>query len=107
MLEINNLKVMTEGQEILQGIDLTVKPGEVHAIMGPNGSGKSTLAKILSGHPDYEVSSGTICYEVNGKRIDLTKLEPEERARHGVFFGISVSPGDPRGEHVGLFACGL
>ena len=73
MLEINNLHAGVEGKDILKGITLTVKPGEVHAIMGPNGSGKSTLAQVLAGHPVYQVTEGTVRY--NG--ADLLDLEPE------------------------------
>ena len=84
MLEITNLHASVEGKEILRGIDLTVKTGEVHAIMGPNGSGKSTLAQVLAGHPAYAVTEGSIRYE--GK--DLLKLQPEERAREGLFLAF-------------------
>jgi Fe-S cluster assembly ATP-binding protein len=84
MLEIKDLKAGAEGREILKGVSLTVKPGEVHAIMGPNGSGKSTLARVLSGHPAYEVLGGTV--EFNGK--DLLDLDPEERACEGVFMAF-------------------
>ena len=72
------------GKEILRGINLTVNTGEVHAIMGPNGSGKSTLARAIAGHPDYEVTAGSIIYD--GK--DLLALAPEERAREGVFMAF-------------------
>jgi len=84
MLEIRGLSAAIEDKPILQGIDLTVPQGEVHAIMGPNGSGKSTLSKVLAGHPSYEVISGTVTYE--GK--DLLELEPDERARAGVFMAF-------------------
>jgi Fe-S cluster assembly ATP-binding protein len=84
MIEIKNLQVKVEGKEILRGIDLAVKAGEVHAIMGPNGSGKSTLARALAGHPEYEVSSGEVLYE--GK--DLLDMDPDERARDGVFMAF-------------------
>ena len=84
MLDIKNLQVKAEDKEILKGIDLTVKAGEVHAIMGPNGSGKSTLAQVLAGKADYEVTGGSVDYE--GK--DLLELDPEERAREGVFLAF-------------------
>ncbi|HKY20793.1 MAG TPA: Fe-S cluster assembly ATPase SufC [Vicinamibacterales bacterium] len=84
MLEINNLQVSGGGKEILRGINLTVKKGEVHAIMGPNGSGKSTLARAIAGHPEYEVTGGSVTYDGH----DLLALAPEERAREGVFMAF-------------------
>ncbi len=84
MLEINDLRVSVEGKEILKGINLTVKAGEVHAIMGPNGSGKSTLSHVLAGREGYEVTGGSVTYD--GK--DLLEMEPEERAREGVFLAF-------------------
>jgi Fe-S cluster assembly ATP-binding protein len=85
MLEIKNLHAkIAEGREILKGIDLAVKAGEVHAIMGPNGSGKSTLAGVLSGKPGYEVTEGSVTYQ--GK--DLLALAADERAREGVFLAF-------------------
>src|SRR5215204_6206204 len=84
MLEIKNLQVKAEDKEILRGIDLTVNAGEVHAIMGPNGSGKSTLARALSGHPEYEVTGGTVLFEGN----DLLEMDPDERAREGIFMAF-------------------
>jgi Fe-S cluster assembly ATP-binding protein len=84
MLEIRNLRAGIEGREILRGLDLTVKAGEIHAIMGPNGSGKSTLAKVLAGHPSYEVLGGEVIYQ--GK--NLLELGPDERARAGVFLAF-------------------
>ena len=84
MLEIRDLQASVEGKEILRGISLTVKRGEVHAIMGPNGSGKSTLAKVLAGHPSYEVTGGEVLFD--GK--NLLELEPDERARDGVFLAF-------------------
>lgn len=84
MLEIRNLHVSIEGHEILKGLDLQVKAGEVHSIMGPNGSGKSTLAQVLAGRETYEVTAGTILY--NGK--DLLGLSPDERACEGVFMAF-------------------
>ena len=84
MLQIKNLQVKAEDKQILKGIDLTVKAGEVHAIMGPNGSGKSTLARALSGHPEYEVTGGEVLFE--GK--DLLDMDPDTRAREGVFMAF-------------------
>ncbi len=84
MLSIKNLHARIEEKEILRGINLEVKAGEVHAIMGPNGSGKSTLASVLAGREDYEVTSGSV--ELNGK--DLLDLSPEDRAREGVFLAF-------------------
>ncbi len=84
MLSIKNLKVRVEEKEILKGLDLEIKPGEVHAIMGPNGSGKSTLSATLAGREDYEVTEGTVVF--NGK--DLLDLAPEDRAGEGVFMAF-------------------
>jgi len=84
MLTINNLHANIEETQILKGINLTIKPGEVHAIMGPNGSGKSTLASILAGREEYTVTEGSI--EFNGK--DLLELAPEERAGEGLFLAF-------------------
>jgi len=84
MLEIKNLKAGIGDTEILTSLSLSVKAGEVHAIMGPNGSGKSTLAQVIAGHADYKVYDGTV--EYLGK--NLLDLEPEERAREGIFLGF-------------------
>ncbi|HWV28338.1 MAG TPA: Fe-S cluster assembly ATPase SufC [Dyadobacter sp.] len=84
MLSINDLRASIEGKEILKGINLEVKPGEVHAIMGPNGSGKSTLASVLAGREEYEVTGGNVVFE--GKEI--LELAPEERAAEGIFLAF-------------------
>ncbi len=83
-LEIRNLHVNVEDTPILKGVDLTVKQGEVHALMGPNGSGKSTLASTLMGHPAYEVTSGQIIFD----GIDLLELDADERSRAGLFLAF-------------------
>ncbi|MCL4164244.1 UNVERIFIED_CONTAM: hypothetical protein GTU68_061280, partial [Idotea baltica] len=96
MLSIKDLKASVEDNQILKGINLEVKAGEVHAIMGPNGSGKSTLASVLAGKEDYEVNSGSVVFNGN----DLLDMEPEERSREGLFLafqypveipGVSIS----------------
>lgn len=84
MLDIQNLHTTVEDKEILKGLTLNVKPGEVHAIMGPNGSGKSTLTNVISGREGYNVTGGNILFEGQ----DLTELEPEERARAGIFLAF-------------------
>ena len=84
MLEITGLHASVGGKEILRGVDLSVKAGEVHAIMGPNGSGKSTLAGILAGRAEYDVTSGTVRYQ----NENLLEMEPEDRARAGVFLAF-------------------
>ncbi|HZF68038.1 MAG TPA: Fe-S cluster assembly ATPase SufC [Gemmatirosa sp.] len=84
MLDIQNLTATVADKQILNGITLTVNPGEVHAIMGPNGSGKSTLAQVLAGHPAYEVTGGSVTFDGE----DLLDLEAEERAQKGVFLAF-------------------
>ncbi len=84
ILEIKNLHAGVEGKQILKGVDLTINAGEVHAVMGPNGSGKSTLAAVLAGREGYEVAEGKVLY--CGK--DLLEMDPEERAREGVFLAF-------------------
>src|SRR6058998_4270812 len=92
LLEVKGLRVSVAGSDILKGVDLTIRDGEVHAIMGPNGSGKSTLAQVLAGHPAYTVVAGTAQYD--GK--DLLGMKPEERARAGVFLAFQY-PVEVRG----------
>jgi Fe-S cluster assembly ATP-binding protein len=82
--QIEDLRVAVEGQQILNGVDLTVKPGEIHALMGPNGSGKSTLANTLMGHPKYVVTRGRALFEGE----DILSLTPDERARKGLFLAF-------------------
>jgi Fe-S cluster assembly ATP-binding protein len=92
MLEIKDLHVSVEGTEILKGVDLSIGPGELHAVMGPNGSGKSTFAQVLAGRDTYDITGGDIIYQ--GK--NLLELSPEERAREGVFLSFQypvVLPG--------------
>jgi Fe-S cluster assembly ATP-binding protein len=84
MLEIKNLHVQAADKQILKGVDLTVKPGEIHALMGPNGSGKSTLANAIMGHPGLEVTEGQIVF----KGTDITEAAPDERARMGLFMAF-------------------
>ena len=84
MLEIKNLHASIGDKEILKGIDLSVKAGEIHAVMGPNGSGKSTLAQVLAGHPAYEVTEGTVTYD--GR--NLLEMDPEIRAQEGIFLAF-------------------
>lgn len=84
MLKINNLKASVEDKQILKGLNLEVKPGEVHAIMGPNGAGKSTLSSIIAGKEDYEVTEGEILFE----NEDIAELAPEERAHKGIFLSF-------------------
>lgn len=84
MLTIKNLHAEVDGVEILKGINLEIKAGEVHAIMGPNGSGKSTLSKVIAGHPAYEVTQGEIIFEGQ----DIVEMDPDERARLGLFLAF-------------------
>ncbi len=84
MLEIKNLHASINGKEILKGLSLSVKPGEIHAIMGPNGSGKSTLSSVITGNPAFEVTQGSVVFE--GK--DLQEMAPEERANEGIFLSF-------------------
>ncbi len=83
-LVIKNLHVSIEGKEILKGVDLAVRQGEIHAIMGPNGTGKSTLAYTLLGHPSYKVTEGEVLF----KGVDILKLKPDERSRMGLFLAL-------------------
>src|SRR5579883_3252370 len=84
LLQIEDLHVEIDGREILKGLDLAIRAGEVHAIMGPNGSGKSTLAYVLAGRPGYTVTQGSVRYQGE----DLLVLAPEQRARAGVFLAF-------------------
>ncbi len=103
MLKINNLKASVDGKQILKGLSLEVKAGEVHAIMGPNGSGKSTLANVLAGRDGYTVDSGEVIYE--GK--DLTDMDPEIRAREGIFLAFQYPVEIPGVNNVYLLKAAL
>jgi len=103
LLEISDLTVRVAGKEILNGVNLKVNAGEVHAIMGPNGSGKSTLAQVLAGREDYEVTRGTVTYE--GR--DLLALPAEERARAGLFLGFQYPVEIPGVNNVYLLKAAL
>ncbi len=90
-LKIENLKVAREGKDIVHGVSLEIKKGEVHALMGPNGSGKSTFANALAGHPSYAITDGTIL--IDGR--DITKAAPHERAKAGLFLSMQATPEIP------------
>ncbi|NGX15453.1 Fe-S cluster assembly ATPase SufC [Wenzhouxiangella sp. XN24] len=103
MLSINNLCARAGERDILKGLDLEVGPGEVHAIMGPNGSGKSTLAGVLAGRPDLEVTGGSVTYRGH----DLLEMDPEERAREGVFLAFQYPVEIPGVNNVYLLKAAL
>ena len=103
MLKITNLSARVAGKDILKGVNLEVRAGEVHAIMGPNGSGKSTLAQVLAGREDYEVTGGTVTYE----GADLLALPAEERARAGLFLGFQYPVEIPGVNNVYLLKAAL
>jgi len=103
MLKISDLKVTVDGKAILNGVDLDVGPGEVHAIMGPNGSGKSTLANVIAGRDDYEVTSGSVSFMGN----DLLSMAPEDRAREGVFLAFQYPVEIPGVANIALLKEGL
>jgi len=103
MLSIRNLQASINDKPILRGIDLEVRPGEVHAIMGPNGSGKSTLANVLAGRPDYTVTGGEVVYQGH----NLLELAPEERAREGIFLAFQYPVEIPGVSNVNLLKAAL
>ncbi len=103
MLKIENLHAAVDGKEILKGVNLEVKAGEVHAIMGPNGSGKSTLSNVLAGKPGYEVTEGRVLFE--GR--DLLELSPEERAWEGVFLAFQYPVEIPGVNNIYMLRAGL
>ena len=103
MLTVKNLHARIGDREILKGVDLSVNAGEIHAIMGPNGSGKSTLASVLAGREEYEVTDGTVTY--HGK--DLLEMEPEDRAREGVFLAFQYPVEIPGVNNAYLLKAGL
>ena len=103
MLKIENLHAAVDGKEILKGIDLTVRPGEVHAIMGPNGSGKSTLSNVIAGRDGYAVTGGTVDYYGQ----DLLDMSPERRAWEGVFLAFQYPVEIPGVNNVYLLKAGL
>jgi Fe-S cluster assembly ATP-binding protein len=103
MLKIRNLQANVEGKEILRGIDLDVRPGEVHAIMGTNGSGKSTLANVLAGRDQFEITGGSVSWF----GADLLELEPEERAREGIFLAFQYPVEIPGVSNVYLLKAAL
>ncbi len=88
MLEIKDLKAEVDGKEILKGLNLKVNAGEVHAIMGPNGSGKSSLSKVIAGHPSYSVTGGQMLYDINFEPKDISEMDPDERAKEGIFLAF-------------------
>ena len=103
MLEIRNLQASVDGKPILRGIDLSVKAGEVHAIMGPNGSGKSTLAQVLAGRDTFAVTGGTVFYQ----GVDILPMAPEERAREGIFLAFQYPVEIPGVSNVYLLKAAL
>jgi Fe-S cluster assembly ATP-binding protein len=103
MLEVKDLRVSVEGKEILKGLNLTINPGEVHAIMGPNGAGKSTLSAVIAGRDGYEVTGGTITFEGD----DVLEMEIEERARAGLLLGFQYPVEIPGVKNVYLLKAAL
>src|SRR3712207_9167632 len=100
-LEIRNLHASAGDKQILKGIDLVVREGEVHALMGPNGSGKSTLANAVMGHPNLEVTEGRILFDGE----DITEADPDERARAGLFTALQYPVAIPGATEIGRASC--
>jgi Fe-S cluster assembly ATP-binding protein len=88
MLQVKNLHVSIDDKKVLKGLNLNINAGEVHAIMGPNGSGKSTLSKVIAGHPSYTVTEGEIKFEINFEYKNILEMEPDERAKEGIFLAL-------------------
>lgn len=102
MLEVKDIVAKVDENVILNKINFSVKPGEVHAIMGPNGSGKSTLSKVVAGHPDYEITEGEIQYEINGRLKDIGEMEASDRAKEGIFLGFQYPVEVPGVTNIGF-----